>query len=100
MSAHRTSYRTFKGKIPKGKEIRHTCHRPLCINPDHLILGTRTQNMLDRLLAGRKGNKITPMEVMKIRHAHGTQEEIGKRFGINQSMVSKIKRRQCWTNVR
>ena len=44
---HRYSYYLAKGDIPKGLVIRHTCDNPNCINPDHLILGTQTDNVED-----------------------------------------------------
>lgn len=36
VSAHRLSYETFVGPIPKGLTIDHLCRTKLCINPDHL----------------------------------------------------------------
>jgi hypothetical protein len=96
---HRVSYITFKGAIPKRKEIRHICHVSLCANPAHLTVGTRKQNMLDRTLAGRKGNKITPAQVRKIRRDTRTQSVIAASYGITQNMVSKIRLRQNWKDV-
>jgi hypothetical protein len=98
-AAHRVSYETFNGKIPAGKEVRHTCHETMCCNPDHLVLGTRRENMLDRTIAGRKGNKITPAQVRRIRGDQRTQSAIAAAYGITQSMVSKIKLRQAWPDV-
>ena len=40
-------YTLFKGDIPKGLVIRHTCDNPNCINPDHLILGSQKDNVKD-----------------------------------------------------
>lgn len=34
--AHRVSYEFFKGKIPAGFEIDHTCYVTACVNPAHL----------------------------------------------------------------
>ncbi|WP_051070746.1 HNH endonuclease signature motif containing protein [Pseudomonas asplenii] len=38
---HRLSYQQSKGDIPAGMLVMHTCDRPACINPDHLVLGTQ-----------------------------------------------------------
>lgn len=46
--AHRVSYELFVGPIPTGKLIRHSCHNPPCVNPDHLKPGTHLENMKDR----------------------------------------------------
>lgn len=53
---YRWSYILFKGNIPKDKIVCHSCDNgPWCINPDHLWLGTYSENMLDCLNKGRHG---------------------------------------------
>ena len=44
--AHRFSYKTFVGEIPKGYEIDHLCRITLCVNPKHLESVTHKENML------------------------------------------------------
>lgn len=51
--AHRIAYELVKGPIPKGKLLRHLCNYKACVNPDHLIPGSDTENARDRLLAER-----------------------------------------------
>ncbi len=46
-SAHLMSYEAFKGPIPPGKIIRHTCDDVKCIEPEHLIPGTKKDNRRD-----------------------------------------------------
>jgi hypothetical protein len=43
--AHRLFYELFRGPIPDGYQIHHTCQRPLCVNPDHLEPMTGLENV-------------------------------------------------------
>lgn len=46
--AHRYSYELHKGPIPKGMQMRHfICEVRRCCNPDHLRVGTHTDNQRD-----------------------------------------------------
>jgi len=52
-SAHRLAFLSKGGRIPHGKVVRHTCDVRRCVNPEHLILGTQRENMLDMYERGR-----------------------------------------------
>lgn len=46
--AHRVSWElTHRKMAPAGMFICHACDNPRCVNPDHLWIGTRSENMLD-----------------------------------------------------
>ena len=59
--AHRFSYQNFKGEIPEGMLICHTCDIPACVNPEHLWVGTHLDNSDDKYKKNRQvkssGNK-------------------------------------------
>jgi hypothetical protein len=51
--AHKLSYLIFEGSVPDGMEVCHRCDNHWCINPDHLFLGTRLENVQDSIAKGR-----------------------------------------------
>lgn len=51
---HRISWELANGAIPPNGEIDHICHNRGCVNPEHLRLATRKQNMENH--AGPKKN--------------------------------------------
>jgi len=55
--AHRVSFRIFNGSIDNTKFVLHSCHNPVCVNPEHLRQGTPMDNTLDRKMAGRTTNR-------------------------------------------
>ncbi len=48
MRAHRAAWIAKYDVIPRGLVVCHRCDTPLCINTDHLFLGTQKDNMADR----------------------------------------------------
>lgn len=103
MDAHRAAYILFNGEITDGLFVLHRCDTPSCVNPDHLFLGTNTDNMHDARKKGRSAMqerhgmaRLTWNDVEKIRKSNEPQSRLASRYGISQGHVSIIKSRKCW----
>lgn len=57
--AHVLSYELHYGPVPDGLLVRHKCDVTLCVNPEHLEVGTQTDNMQDASKRGRIRNQNT-----------------------------------------
>lgn len=85
-SAHRVAYckkHNLSLKDIEGKDICHKCDVRLCINEDHLFLGTRTDNMRDAKRKGRMSSGDSHRAALKRRnfkydeeHAKRTRERV------------------------
>ena len=89
-------------------EAAHSCGRGHlgCCNQDHLRWDTTTGNFADKAQHGTLGNgeahyaaKLTEADVLAIRASSEPQSAIAKRYGVEQTNISAIKRRKSWKHV-
>lgn len=100
--AHRVSWELNNGEIPPGLFVCHKCDNPSCVNPNHLFLGTNSENIKDSFLKGRSNQRganngaavLSEKQVIEIRSRYEneriSQRELARQYGITQSAVSTI----------
>lgn len=59
-SVHRAVFAAVHGPIPPGMIVRHKCDVCLCVNPDHLKLGTQADNVRDMMERQRSHHHTNP----------------------------------------
>lgn len=113
--AHRISYEVFVGPIPDGLCVLHNCpdgDNRLCVNPEHLWIGTKADNAKDRMLKGRNGDlsgennggaKLTKFRVEEIflRYQAGgvTQRQLAVDYNVSDVTISHIVTGHNWSHV-
>jgi hypothetical protein len=109
---HRVSYETFKGPIPDGLFVCHRCDVPLCLNPDHLFLGTLIENNLDMYLKGRNyissgdenpRSKLRSFDIpniIEMRRQGMSYSEIGVIYGVSANCIRSIFTGRTWSQLK
>ena len=112
VGTHKAAYMAYHGDIPEGMVVMHKCDIRLCINPDHLMLGTCADNNRDCSRKGRtpdrRGEKNTQaklsradiIESLEMLQSGMSQREVARRFGICQQHVSEIATGKQWNGIR
>lgn len=126
--AHRWSWEHHVGKIPEGSCVLHRCDVPSCVRPEHLFLGSRTDNNKDMSDKGRRrsasgdangrrkhpdnwpkgeaitGSKLSEEEVRRVRaeYVDGSTSfvKLGKKYGVGRTTVENIVKGRKWKHVR
>jgi hypothetical protein len=106
--SHRVSFEVFKSKIPDGLLVCHKCDTPLCVNPDHLFLGTNLDNNMDMIRKRRhhfhdrkecqRGHILSPENLViskdgLVKRCRLCQRLAGKKHDIGRKQINGIRKR-------
>lgn len=114
--ANRVAYELAQGTMLVDPEIkvRHTCDTPRCVRPDHLVLGSQTQNLQDMRDRNRgtpppaeRGTqrynaKLTDQTVRQARAecADGASfSSLSRKYGVSRSCITRAIKGSGWTHV-
>jgi hypothetical protein len=112
--AHRVSWMLHRGDIPEGVCVLHNCPErddERCVNPDHLFLGNRSDNMQDAIRKGQTAvgeknarSKLTEDQVTEIRGAYvkgvTSFTSLGEKYRVDRREISRIIGRFNWKHVK
>lgn len=105
-TVHNFIYRECFGEVEKGLVVRHKCDNPMCINPEHLEVGTRNDNIQDAVTRNRnaKGinqgsHKLSDEIVIFIRGSDKSAKELAKMFNVSITTIRLILKRSAWKHI-
>lgn len=103
LMAHRAAWEVANGRpVPDGMCVCHKCDVTMCVNPDHLFLGTHDDNMDDKAQKRRAPLKYDDAMVQRIREmavSGLSHSEISRRTGIPRPTISPICRGETRRHV-
>jgi hypothetical protein len=111
MRAYRAGFIIYRGPIPEGRIVCHACDNPMCVNPDHLWLGSHADNRNDALAKQRDNTargeqmpsaKLTEDDVRTIRATvgkRGTVRAAARHYGVTHSSIQDIIKGKTWRHV-
>lgn len=105
--ARRLRWASVHGWPPPGFVVRMTCGNPLCLNPDHMRLGTRAEVaresmrsplfVIRRTIANRKSRgKITLEDARAIRASSEPGKALAERYGVSHQLICAIRKGLAW----
>lgn len=112
---HRYSYVYYKGKIPLGMVVTHSCFNLRCVNPAHLFFCTKQDSAIRMVRAGRipgikdgesslgfAARKLTSRDVLAIRKrlCNGeSRRSIARRYRVAKATIDKIKHSKTYKEI-
>jgi hypothetical protein len=105
---HRIAYMTASGQIENGLSVCHKCDNPPCCNPNHLFLGTRSENSKDMLAKGRnhrgeKASSVVTEEIVRLIRVDAEMgvpwKQIASKFKLKYTTAWAIITRARWGHV-
>lgn len=90
IGAHRAFFTLLVGEIPAGMQICHRCDVRCCVNPDHLFLGSRLDNMRDAAAKGRLGHHcaaLTFEQAEMVRASAKRGIDLARQLGVSENVI-------------
>jgi len=111
--AHRHAWMIEHGAIPDGLLVLHKCDEPLCVRPEHLFLGSQSDNVRDafnkgrmaqpnhgQLIGERNGRaKLTSDQVRMVHASKKSAYQLAREMGVSAGAIRHIRHGRNWRHL-
>jgi len=104
--AHRFALSVSGGNVSKSDLVMHKCDNPICVNPEHLQIGTQCDNMKDMARKGRSSKgamrynaKLNESIVKYIRDSGEHPKILAAQLNVSRELVRDVKANKRWRHV-
>lgn len=110
--SHRVAARWLLGELAPGAVVLHSCDRPPCVSPLHLVIGTTRENVWDAIRKGRQPLALRavppPTQKLDASHVHAIkrlvasgvrQSTIARAFDVTDGTISMIVTGRSWRSL-
>ncbi len=105
VTVYRIVWELWHGESPGKMHVCHTCDNPRCVNPEHLFLGTKSDNQRDSIEKGRWWKTPKRLARIKLSDPNARKEilesdlkyeELATMFNVSDTTVWRVKTGQYW----
>lgn len=110
-----------------GKIACHSCDNPACVNPDHIFIGSYSDNMKDMIQKGRHRPEVRRKRCEEMRNrrrsfagssnpfsifteeqaliikscpgVRGYRRKLAKAFGVSETSIKEVRSKRAWKHL-
>ena len=97
---HRIAWARANKADPGKQMVLHKCNNKLCINPEHLYLGSHADNTADALRDNLfTSRRLTETQALEIRSSTASARSLAIKYNVCASTIKRLRRGETWRHI-